>query len=247
LSDPSWLVLACGLIAFLYSTVGHGGASGYLAVLALAGMPASRSSTLALVLNLAVAGISFCWYQRTRHFEGRLIIPFLIGSVPLAFLGGSLKVAQPLYDGLIGAVLTIAAIRLLLPIPPIGEIRQPGVPTSIATGAGIGLVSGIVGVGGGIFLSPVLLLARWADTKRAAAVTSLFIVANSIAGLAGRFPRGGIDLTGALPLLAAGTMGAMLGARWGATALASDVLRRLLGVVLLVASAKLIFQVMGWI
>ena len=249
---PHELLVAVAAIAALYSTVGHGGASGYLAVLALAGVSAQAASSSALMLNLIVAGIAFAAFGTAGHLSWRLSWPFLIGSAPFAFLGGSLKVSEGIYGALLAAALSAAALRLILEhasrplreiVPQAGEpseaARPPVFAVSGPVGAGIGLVSGIVGVGGGIFLSPLMILLRWATPKQASATTALFILVNSAAGLLGRWAQGSLDVGLAWPLLAAGIFGAFVGSSLGSWTFSGRALRQVLGVVLAVAAAKI--------
>jgi uncharacterized membrane protein YfcA len=220
-------ILIC-IVAALYSSVGHGGASGYLAVLSFfAFAPATMSST-ALVLNILVAGIALHSYTRAGHLSLKLSWPFILLSVPAAFLGG---------------VLLIAAVRLVMnTLQPQVETEQKRVSlaVSLPIGAGIGLLSGVVGVGGGIFLSPIMILMRWADAKRTSATSALFIVVNSLAGLAGRFAKGGVQAEDVLPLILAAFVGGLVGSYYGANKFSGLMLRRVLSVVLVVAAVKMV-------
>ncbi len=244
-SSSIWLPLGVALIALIYSLVGHGGASGYLALLAMSTLLPRDVAITALLINFVVAGTSFVLYKLAHHFSWKLAWPFLAGSVPLAFVGSRLHLADPVYYWLVGGVLLLSGLRLfwiapgttLLETPPI-----PGVTVRVGTGAGIGLFSGLVGVGGGIFLSPVLLLARWATAKQTSAVSAIFIVANSLAGLAGRFQQGGTIQPGTTFLVAAGFAGALAGSYVGAFTIGQRALQRALAVVLVFAAVKLIFR-----
>ncbi|MCI0343719.1 MAG: TSUP family transporter, partial [Planctomycetales bacterium] len=201
----------------------------------------------ALVLNLLVAGTGAVAFARAGHLRAALLLPFAAWSVPLAFLGGRLRLPPGTYDVLLAAVLAFAALRMLFPRP--GEeapsSRRPPVAAAAGLGAGIGLLSGLVGVGGGIFLSPILLLARWATPKEAAAASAAFIVLNSAAGLGGRATRGDLDLSGVLPLAAAALVGGAAGSLLGARVLLGTTLRRILGVVLAIATGKLAYRGLG--
>ncbi len=233
------------LIAALYSSVGHGGASGYLAVLALFGVPPAQMATTALVLNVLVAGIASISYIRAGHFSPRLFWPFAAVSIPLAFVGGLLDVPDPLYYLLLAIALLFAAIRLslsLASVKTIEEVRRMPLAASLPVGGGIGLLSGIVGVGGGIFLSPVMLLLKWATAKQTAATAAVFILVNSLAGLGGRAMRDDLSLLPAIPLLAAAFAGGLLGSYWGAERLSSLSLRRVLALVLAFAATKLVLK-----
>lgn len=230
-----------GLVAFIYASVGHGGASGYLAVLALLGSPWQQMATTALLLNLLVAGLAFLPFWKRGYFSASLTWPFLIGSVPAALLGGWLPVLRPVYQTLLAAVLCFAAWRLWMPMPTVAAVGQnPKRSVALPIGAGIGLTSGIVGVGGGIFLSPILVLFRWADPKRTAATSALFILFNSLAGLMGRLIAGRLEIGTLLPPMIAASAGGWIGARLGANRLPNSWLCRILGLVLAVAALKLV-------
>jgi uncharacterized membrane protein YfcA len=232
------------IVALLYSSVGHGGASGYLAVMALTlSLSPAEMSTTALVLNVLVAGMASLSYWRAGYLSGRLTWPFSVTSVPAALLGGLAPVGPSVYSGFLAAVLLFAAIRLAL-VSGTSERRLslPRLPVSLGAGAAIGLLSGIVGVGGGIFLSPLAVLARWADAKTVAATSAVFIVINSLAGLAGRALAGRFEVGPMAPLVAAAFVGGLVGSYLGARYLSGTLVRRLLAVVLLLAGAKLAAQ-----
>ena len=232
------------IVAALYSSVGHGGASGYLAVLSFFMLAPSLMSTTALVLNVLVAGVGTIQFVRSGHFSLRLAWPFMVSSIPAAFLGGYLKVTENLYFVLLAAVLIFAAYRLARAmVRSDDEVKGPSVPIALSSGAGIGVLSGIVGVGGGIFLSPIMIFLGWATTKQTAAVSAFFIVVNSIAGLAGRAVRGGLELGAIWPFVLAAFAGGMIGSTLGARKFSGLILRRILAVVLLIASMKLIILV----
>ena len=229
-------------VAALYSSVGHGGASGYLAVMSFLILDPALMSTTALILNVLVAGIGTMQFSRARHFSWKLAWPFIVLSIPMAFIGGIVKVSAVIYLLLLAGVLFFAAYRLVRGAVAIGDEPSvlPSRVVAAASGGGIGLLSGIVGVGGGIFLSPLVILMKWAGTKQTAAISAFFIVVNSIAGLAGRFVRGGLEVGAIWPFIIAAAFGGMFGSYWGASKLTSRVLRQLLGFVLLIASFKLV-------
>lgn len=234
--------MAIFLVALVYASVGHGGASGYLAVLAVftTASPAQMSTT-ALILNLFVAGIAWKTFWQAGHGSGRLIWPLLLGSIPCALLGGGLRVSSQVYDGLLAVALAFAAGRLALSASsssPPASIRRPRGSLALVAGGVIGLISGLVGVGGGIFLSPLMILCRWADAKQAAAASACFIVLNSAAGLLGRFAAGQLDGGSSLPLAGAALAGGIVGSRLGAGRLPNPALRRVLAGVLMIAVAK---------
>jgi uncharacterized membrane protein YfcA len=237
------LPLAVFMIAALYGAVGHGGASGYLAVLALLGVHHHTASTTALILNLFVAGVSFIAYQRAGHFRPSLLAPLLITSVPFAFLGGLLKVSMPLYNILLALALAAFALRMLAPrLQAVDKqpAQTPALKATLPTGAILGMISGIVGVGGGIFLSPLMIMRRWATPKVTSATAAGFILANSLAGLGGRLMQNIPVLDGFPALIAAGVLGGCLGSYLGARMAPNPVLCRLLALVLMIASGKLL-------
>jgi hypothetical protein len=235
------LLLLIFIVAALYASVGHGGASGYLAVLALAGYAPAQMSTSALVLNVLVAGLACMAFWRAGHFSWRLTWPFLVTSVPCALVGGWLDVSSHAYQWLFAVVLLVAAVRLCLPVLPAAQaVASTGPRRSAAwpIGAGIGLISGIVGIGGGIFLSPLLVLCRWTSAKEAAAASACFIVVNSAAGLAGRLAGGRCEVGLLLPLVGVAFVGGWLGSRLGAGYFSNPALCRILATVLAVAAMK---------
>lgn len=232
------------LASCLYSSVGHGGASAYLAVMSLLGYPKYLASTSALTLNILVSGLAFSAFARAGFYRGRLIAPFLVASMPAAFLGGYLEVSARAYSLILGTALALAAVRMWwdFPVQKVSALSRPRVASAVLIGAGLGLVSGMIGIGGGVFLSPILLLARWADVKETAAASSLFILLNSLAGLSGHLSRTPGIFTGYwLVLSACAFAGGWYGSRLGAGALSSRTLRRILGAVLLAAALKLLF------
>jgi hypothetical protein len=227
------------LVAALYSSVGHGGASGYLAALALCGYAPAEMKTSALLLNLLVAGIAFVNYRRAGHFNARLFWPFAVASIPAAFVGGLMKIAPSVYAGLLAFALVAAALRLILPDFKKSTPSPPNLPISAAVGAGTGLLSGMVGVGGGIFLSPIVILCGWADAKTTAGISAAFIWVNSAAGLLGQLRQGMPGALSLWPLALCAAAGGLIGSNVGARRLTPMGLRRLLGAVLLVAAYKI--------
>lgn len=241
-SMPETILPLIFLVALAYASVGHGGASGYLAVLALFGFSPSAMAPSALALNLLVSATALWAYGRAGFFVPRLFWPFAAASIPMAFVGGLLEVSPRLYSRLLAAALLLAAVRIALQgLHPSEEAaaRPPRLGLALPVGAGIGLLSGVVGVGGGIFLSPLLLLARWADAKRAAAASAAFILANSAAGLYGHAGRKGLDLAGLGPLVLAAFLGGLAGSWIGARRLGGPALRFALAGVLAVAAFKM--------
>lgn len=243
MSLPEILALSIliAVVAALYSSVGHGGASGYLAVMSFVLLNPSIMSTTALILNVLVAGIGTIQFSRAGHLSWRLAWPFVLLSIPAAFVGGLLRVTDLVYSLLLAAVLLFASYRLIRGARGSREesLVPPSFPVAVSSGAGIGLLSGIVGVGGGIFLSPIMILMKWATTKQTAAISAFFIVVNSVAGLAGRFVRGGLEIGTIWPFILAAAIGGLFGSYMGASRINSRALRLLLGVVLLIAAFKL--------
>lgn len=236
-----WLVAGVTVVAAAYSMVGHGGASGYLALLAFTSISPKLASTTALVLNVVVAGITWVAFQRARHFDFRLAWPFLVGSIPFAALGGLLHVESRVQDLLLAGTLTYAAVVLAIRLPASAAPSEaPERWTCVGLGAGIGLLSGIIGVGGGIFLSPLMILRNWAKPHTVASVSAVFIWANSVAGLVARpWPR--VQESLALwPLIIAGVIGAVVGSWVGAQRVSGIGLRRALAAVLVLAVVKLV-------
>ena len=240
------IILAIFIVAVMYSSVGHGGASGYLAVVAFWGIAPEVAKPTALVLNLFVASIGTYQFWRAGYFKWRVFWPFALTSMPFAFYGGIVQLPTDVYKIVLGAVLCLAAIRLAVKLNNDDNVSDPPIVAGLLIGAAIGLLSGMVGVGGGIFLTPVLLLARWAETKTAAAVSVVFILVNSFAGLLGGYLLGKGTHIGELPSevwfwVVAAVAGGLIGATLGSKKFDSMTLRRVLAVVLLFASVKLIF------
>lgn len=235
------LAAAIFVIALLYSSVGHAGASGYIAVLTLFGFGVEVIRPTALTLNILVAAIGFIQWWRGGHFIWSLFWPFALLSVPAAFLGGWLHVPAHYLKFLIGLVLWFSAWRLLYRKEDPTDIARPPRPTAIAFGAGIGFLSGLTGTGGGIFLTPLMLFCRWAKVKEVAAVSSLFILVNSSSGLAG-YVKSGRELPDfAWPLAVVVAVGGFIGSRLGSRHLPARGIAILLAVVLVIAGTKLVF------
>jgi len=241
--DPNamLIIVAVFIVAVLYSSVGHGGASGYLAVMAFLSVAPEVTRPTALVLNLFVASIATIQFYRSGYFSWRIFLPFAVASIPMAFVGGMIHLPTNVYKVVLGAVLIFAAFRLAINLKGDDDVREPPIVWALLIGAVIGLLSGLVGVGGGIFLTPVLLLAKWSETKTAAGVSAMFILVNSISGLAGN-----ISQVTALPStvwfwIAAAVAGGIIGSTLGSKRFDSLTLRRVLALVLVFAGIKLIF------
>lgn len=233
-------LLAIVLVAVLYSSVGHGGASGYLAVMAFFAVSPAVTRPTALVLNVIVSSIALVQFSRQGHFSWRLFWPFAATSIPLAYIGGRIDLSTDAHKIVLGVVLLLAAVRLAINLKNDGEISEPPIATAMAIGSVIGLVSGLVGVGGGIFLTPVLLLFRWSEARIAAGVSALFILVNSLAGLAGVYEKMFELPTYVYGWLAVAIAGGVIGSTLGARRFDTMTLRRVLAAVLVVAGIKLI-------
>src|SRR5947209_4298924 len=235
------LCLGIALIAFLYSSVGHAGASGYIATMTLFGLAAPLIRPTALVLNILVAIVGSFQFWRAGYFSWKLFWPFALLSVPAAYAGGYLQPSAGLLRILIGVVLLFSAARLFFRKTDPPQTAPPAKPVAIGVGAGLGFLSGLTGTGGGIFLTPLMLFCRWAVIRQAAAISALFILVNSTGGLVGYFsakhslPALGMYL--AIPAIIGGTIGSYLGSR----RLPARGIASLLATVLTIAGIKLIF------
>ena len=234
--------IALFVIAFLYASVGHGGASGYLALMAIYGIAPEVMKPTALLLNLFVSMVSFIQFYRGGHFRMKLFWPLAIGSVPLAFIGGVIKLDASIYKIILGVFLVIAVIRFLFfSNMQNTEIKESQVFPALLIGAAIGFLSGLIGIGGGIILSPILLLLKWSNMKQTAAISALFIFVNSLSGLMGQMYKG-IDFSSdMLMYVVVAFAGGLLGAYVGSLKLKAAALKNVLAVVLLVAAYKLLF------
>lgn len=228
--------------ALLYSSVGHAGASGYLAAMALFGVAPAEMKPTALLLNILVALIASVKFYRAGCFSWPLFWPFALTSIPFAFLGGGMAISRSVYKGLVGVVLLYAALRLVRVANQPAFAVKPQVPLAagLVLGAAIGLLSGLIGVGGGIFLSPLLLFLRWADTRQASGVAAPFILVNSLAAFLGHLSVM-VELPAHVGLwVAAAAVGGWIGAEQGSRQLTNVAMRRLLALVLVIAGLKMI-------
>ena len=230
------------LVAGLYASVGHGGASGYLALMTLLSMPIATIKPVALMLNIAVSLIAFIQFYRSGFFNKKLFIPLAIASVPAAYAGGLLSIDPHLYKQLLGGLLFISAVRLAMPLKKeVIVVQHFNIVLVVMIGASIGFLSGMIGIGGGIILSPLLILVRYSDVKTTSGISALFIFVNSIAGLLGQMKQG-IEFSSSMSvMIAVAIAGGLIGSYIGARQLNISMLKKVLAVVLFIASLKLIF------
>jgi len=230
------------IVAFLYASVGHGGASGYLALMALFSFPNEMMKQTALLLNLFVAGIAFYHYYRAGHFRPKLFIPFAIGSIPAAFAGGTLSLDPQIYKKVLGVLLVFAIVRMLWKgknsDEPIKDVKWT---QALIVGAAVGFFSGLIGIGGGIILTPLILLLHWGNMKEAAAVSAIFIWVNSASGLLGQFSTGVTLETVSYVMVVIAVLGGMAGSYLGSRKWNNKKLEYFLALVLTTASLKLLF------
>lgn len=240
--EGSLLIIAVSiaLIAVLYSAVGHGGASGYIAVLALFGYSAVYIRQDALMLNMLVSGMAFWKFYRGGYFNWKLFLPLSLASVPMAYLGGSIELETGVYKIILGALLLIPAILFIVDMSS-SDVQSRPIPLWISATMGVilGFISGLTGIGGGVFLSPILVLGKWADQKRTAAISAPFIFVNSAAGLLGNSANQGLLDNQVWWFFIAAATGGIIGASLGSGVFKAPVLRKILAGVLLVAALKL--------
>jgi len=230
------------LVAFLYASVGHGGASGYLALMAIYGIAPEVMKPTALLLNLFVSLTSFVQFYRGGHFKWKLFVPLAVASVPLAFLGGLITIDATIYKKVLGLLLLIPIVRFLFfPNIPVHELKKSNNILSLIIGGTIGFLSGMIGIGGGIILSPILLLLKWTDQKQTAAISALFIFVNSLSGLAGQLTKGILFSHDMLPNVGIAFTGGICGAWFGSLKFNQNILKYVLAVVLMLAAYKLLF------
>ena len=229
-------------VAFFYASVGHGGASGYLALMAIFSFSPEVMKPTALLLNLFVSLTSFIQFYRGGHFRFKLFLPFAIASIPMAYVGGLITVQIEVYKKILGFLLLIPIIRFLFFANiRVEEIRKSNIALSVIIGGLIGFLSGLIGIGGGIILSPVLLLLKWADMKQTAAISALFIFVNSLSGLAGQLSKGIHFSPDMFAYVIIAFVGGICGAYFGSLKFNQNILKYLLAIVLIMASYKLLF------
>jgi len=230
------------VVAMLYSSVGHGGASGYLALMAIYAFSPEVMKPTALILNLFVSLTSFIQFYRGEHFKWKIFLPLALTSIPLAFVGGMITMEASIYKKILGSILFIPVVRFLFFANiPDDELKKSNLTLSIVIGSLIGFLSGLIGIGGGIILSPILLLLKWTNQKQTAAISALFIFVNSLSGLAGQFTKGISVSSDMLTFVAIAFAGGICGAYLGALKFKQNILKNTLAVVLMMAGWKLIF------
>lgn len=232
------------IVAFLYASVGHGGASGYIAVLTLFDVSLAAYKPVVLILNIVIASIAFIQFYRAGYFKWKQALPFLITSIPAAFLGSHFTVSDKLYKIILGIALLFPIIRLVTKFAKEQpKKKELNIAIALGIGAVIGFISGFLNIGGGIFLSPVLILLAWSTAKEAAAVSSLFIVCNSLSGLLAVLSKGGITFTNeSYVWLGAAVIGGVLGSYLGSHKYKQITIMYVLAAVLMIAAFKLIFS-----
>lgn len=235
-------LLILPIVSFLYSSVGHGGASGYLALMALFSFAPESMKPTALLLNIFVAGISFYYYYREGHFNKKLFFAFAITSVPFSLLGGRFDIDASLYKKILAVLLLFAILKMLNVFGKESDkIKDIKLWQGLIVGAVIGFFSGLIGIGGGIILTPLILLFHWGKMKEAAAVSALFIWVNSASALIGQFSIGVTIEKESFLLVAIALIGGILGGYYGSKKINNQKLRYILAFVLIIASAKLMF------
>lgn len=236
------LTAAFFVVALLFSSVGHAGATGYLAVMALVGVEPQLMRPTALSLNIVVAVIGTWQFTRAGYFRWKLFWPFAVTSIPAAYLGGQVVLPSSVYKPVVGAVLIVSAIRFLATARYADQdkIVPPQLLPRLLIGGALGFAAGLTGIGGGVFLSPLMLWFRWGETREVSAVAASFILVNSIAGLAGNWTATQYLPPQILLWVGAVVVGGALGSHLGSRRLGTPVLRRLLAIVLILSGVKLI-------
>lgn len=238
------LPIAIGVVAFLYSSVGHGGATGYLAVAALLGLSPAFARPGALWMNIVVAGIAFLRFNKQGFFSSRIFWPFAVTSIPCAFIGSQMHLEGMAYAVVLAVGLLAAGFCLVLRRnqSDATEIAEPCWAVSLVCGVVLGLLAGMTGIGGGVFLTPLLILMHWSGPKVAGGISALFIVVNSVAGLIGL----GSSALNWSPIwtvsLATGVLGALAGTHFGVARWKAPAFQRALTLVLWIAAGKLLLM-----
>lgn len=233
-------LLILPIVSFLYASVGHGGASGYLALMALFSFAPAAMKPTALLLNIFVAGMAFYYYYKAGHFNKKLFISFAIASIPLAYIGGTLEVDASIYKKVLAVLLIFAILKMLNVFGKESEtIKEVKLWQGLIIGGIIGFFSGLIGIGGGIILTPLILLLHWGNMKEAAAVSALFIWVNSAAALVGQLKSGVTIESGSFLLVGIALIGGILGGYYGSKKINNQSLRYILAFVLIIACAKL--------
>jgi len=230
------------IISFFYASVGHGGASGYLALMAIFSVTPGLMKPTALLLNLFVAGIAFYYYYKEGHFNKKLFLYFAVASIPMSFLGGFIEVDATIYKKVLAVLLIFAVLRMLNVFGKENtKIKDIKLWQGLVVGGAIGFFSGLIGIGGGIILSPIIILLHWGKMKEAAAVSALFIWVNSASGLIGQLSSGVNIEIQSFGLVAIALVGGFFGAYYGSRKINNQNLRYLLAFVLVLASLKLFY------
>ncbi len=238
-----WIfLLILPIVSFLYASVGHGGASGYLALMALFSFAPESMKPTALLLNLFVAAIAFYHFYKEGHFNKKLFLSFAVASVPMAFIGGLITLDASIYKKTLAILLVFAILKMLNVFGKESDTKKDiKITQGLFVGGIIGFFSGLIGIGGGIILSPVILLFHWGKMKEAAAVSALFIWVNSASGLIGQLSAGVTLSYDAFILVGIALIGGFFGAYYGAKKWNNNILRYVLAIVLISASVKLFF------
>ena len=235
-------MLILPLLSFLYASVGHGGASGYLALMSLFSFPHLVMKPTALLLNIFVAGIAFYYYYKEGYFNKKLFLYFALASIPMSFLGGTLDIDATLYQNILAILLIFAVLKMLNVLGKEStKIKEINIWQGIIVGSAIGFFSGLIGIGGGIILSPIILLFHWGKMKEAAAVSALFIWVNSVAGLSGQISSGVSVSSESFLMVIIALIGGIFGAYFGSKIINNHILKYVLAFVLILASVKLFF------
>ena len=244
-----WISIICiPLIAFLYASVGHGGASGYLALMTIMGMSQATMKPTALLLNILVSTIAFLYFWTAGYFKFRLFMLFAAGSIPFSFIGGMIETDPFIYKMILGIFLAIATLKLIgvfdiqkkIKSESESQSKSVNIYLAVLIGIVIGFFSGLIGIGGGIILSPVIILLGWGNLKESAAVSALFILVNSLSGFAGQLTTGVEFSTEIIMMAALAAFGGLCGAYYGTFKFNNTVLKKVLACVLLFASIKLL-------